>query len=678
MSYDLALRRKVIREFTRENERAPNRAEINDALQTLKDIHVNVENRGISGIDLEGPGFLSESSVSTERKNRLAISDDLYALGSRVRSISTQLEDDYRNFRVQAHLLRKRTSWIEGQVNEMLLSLGAEDAFTSYFREDFTESPFSGFPENSTAYLEDGVVIAAREQVEKIQLRTADITFTPLSDARVLSQAPSNPANSVLSVDGRTFEYQVLTDQQSAVVDLVVTLTLQTPEDVGEIRVSSLPIRRAAAETVTAFYSVDGVDYQLIKPGVRAFDKENTLISVGQDGVKSIRLVFSKSAADSRTTSFNQWAYIWSFDSIELFRTSFGFNQTYVWEQQCDLTSSGSLFESTPISKVSLEVCTVEPKDTAISWYVSADQTNWLPINPYKKSVDIVTLAIADTSNQAQFDPTVEDSALVNPRNYGAGNVTDANEWMFNSYFTNIDSNSAPDASTLSLRLDVPDPAVPDSGWRLNDKNNYETWLYVSSPTGKEIDLGPRPAKLDGRPVSGKVFLRAGWSRFETSADNFQLISPDAPDENVLRTIDPLYPFNHKYVVEGYSYGTGFEGPRLYTGVDDWCGMVLQYKEPDAYEDDEDEDELWTWHTEAFPGLGVVVLVKVDPTEATLLTRKNSFTWVGQPKIPSLYTPGVSGPDEGSMSSTVYVRALLETSSEGLTPIIDWFVLRGI
>lgn len=678
MSYEQALRRKVIREFARENERAPTRAEILDKIQKLKTIHVNIENKGISGIDLKGPAFLSESSVALERKNRLAISDDLYALHERVSAISEQLEDDYRSFRVQAAQLRKRASWIEGQVNETLLAFSAEDAFTSYYREDFTEPPFFEPSANVTAYLEDGVVIAARNQVEKIELRTADITFSPLSNARVLSQAPSNPASSVLSLDGRTFEYQVLTDQQNAVVDLVVTINLQTAEDIGEIRVSSLPIRRTAQETVSAFYSVDGVDYQLIEPGMRSFDKENTLISVGQDGVKSIRLVFTKSAADSRTTSFGQWAYLWSFDSIELYRTSFGFNQTYVWQQQCDLQSSAAFTEVNAISKVTLEVCTIEPKDTSISWYVSSDQENWVPINPYRKAIDIVTLNVPSFDNQATFQGSLEAADLVNPRNYGAGNVTDEDEWMFNTYFVNLDQEDLPNDSSLSCCLDVADPDVPDSGWRLNSKNNYETWLYVSSPTGKEIDLGPKPARLDGRPVSGKVFLRSGWSRFETSADNFQNVSSGAPDENVLRTIDPLYPFNHKYVVEGYVYGEGFEGPRLYTGVDDWCGMVLQYKEPDVFEDDEDEQELWTWHPESFPGLGTIILVKVDPTESTLLTRKNSFVWTGQPKIPSLWTPGVSGPDEGDADQVVYVRALLETSSEGLTPIIDWFVIRGI
>jgi hypothetical protein len=662
MSYKQVLREKFIREFVRNNGRSPSLPEIKLGLENLDTVYPELDTKGVSSRDISMPAFDSLSSVETEILNRESVQYDLKAAGLEIERLSQLLESQYRFFRVKLSRIKNIAMYFEGFLDDLLLSLSKEDAFTAAVTEDF--SGFSSLPNiTNGALIEAGVCMAARNEFKKIAIDKAKITFGAISDANILSTTATAPAKTLLEVDGQTYEYLVLTDKQRSTVNLVMTLEFPEPTDVGEFRIGTTRVASFGNESYSAFYSFNGQDYQLLEPGLRPYNNDQIFVSVNKNKVKSLRLMMTKQVADTRTTSFGQWAFGWQFDAIEVFETSFGKStkSEFVGFYSLNDLAALKVFDA-HVSKVTLEVCTIEPTGTGITWFVGPDGENWKYINPYKRGSDIVNIRGRDPSNGILYlDNAVAASKLFDPRKIGGINVTAPNVHVLNAYF---DPDSEPPlSSTIDLKLDVWD-YNKDSGWNINAKGNMEIWIGVDAPEGKKINFGPRAAILNGRPVSGLTWIPPGMSRFETSPDNYLQIPEDALDEDVLRTIDSLYPYNHKYLIEGYVYDAGFLGERVYSGVDHAAGQVVNYEEPEEFDT---SNQLWTWTYDYFPGLGWLILVRVDPSAAGILDAEHSFSYTGKPLV-----------QEGEHNAGVYVKAVLETSPEGDTPIIDWFTVRGL
>lgn len=112
-------------------------------------------------------------------------------------------------------------------------------------------------------------------------------------------------------------------------------------------------------------------------------------------------------------------------------------------------------------------------------------------------------------------------------------------------------------------------------GWGKQD-TEYSCSFYISSTKGVSFDFGEYECIIDGVPRSGEVSLYRGVHTISTSHwYNFYeegYSSPQTIDE--LMGLDPLYPYNHKIIIEGFVYPATFIGEQKYsTGAD----IVAQY-----------------------------------------------------------------------------------------------------
>lgn len=108
-------------------------------------------------------------------------------------------------------------------------------------------------------------------------------------------------------------------------------------------------------------------------------------------------------------------------------------------------------------------------------------------------------------------------------------------------------------ADTLRLFRNVRIPGLlvggVASGWTLVD-GVYRCVFEAAEDA--EIDLGKNYAWLDGRKVNGLQYVSAGFHDFRTPAANWA----EAHSE----TDDPLYPHNHRLIVEGLPGSTTYPG----------------------------------------------------------------------------------------------------------------------
>jgi len=88
------------------------------------------------------------------------------------------------------------------------------------------------------------------------------------------------------------------------------------------------------------------------------------------------------------------------------------------------------------------------------------------------------------------------------------------------------------------------------NGWRFSG-TSYSSNFYINEDSGKTIDFGPNDLFIDRLKVNGKVFLTKGFHRIRTDKKNWRTFDPSA----ILTTDNPeiLYPYNHKYLIEGIS-----------------------------------------------------------------------------------------------------------------------------
>ena len=108
------------------------------------------------------------------------------------------------------------------------------------------------------------------------------------------------------------------------------------------------------------------------------------------------------------------------------------------------------------------------------------------------------------------------------------------------------------------------------NGWGFEEPY-YKTTIYTDNPDGIDVDFGGKPAIIDGVPLSGKNNIPVGAHTAEIHKDNWKEITVAGTHSlAVLKAADTLYPYNHRYLIEGYSYSVNWPDTdtQVYRGFD--------------------------------------------------------------------------------------------------------------
>lgn len=134
-------------------------------------------------------------------------------------------------------------------------------------------------------------------------------------------------------------------------------------------------------------------------------------------------------------------------------------------------------------------------------------------------------------------------------------------------------------------------------GWRFEDPY-YTCVIEVQNAQGISIDVGDKAIivddvsytnRVDEMVLTGKTAVADGLHRVRVHKSNWREVDPSityvgtgdqTADDLVylgeLKIADPLYPFNHKLLIEGYDYDSGYEGEKIYLGADLFAEVLLR------------------------------------------------------------------------------------------------------
>lgn len=374
----------------------------------------------------------------------------------------------------------------------------------------------------------------------------------------------------------------------------------------------------------------------------------------------------------------------------------FGFERVKVYSEVFEITTDGvSLITETitPIlggeditfGRASLEVCEEVPNEASLRYYLRAydgsSYTDWVQVSPLSREIEGVPAIVdfAAPSNLSSedltttFDSSIDSEALNIFRVDGSSALsyrfngpddTVANFYIGQNdnflsnliFLRNIGYPSAKFPTSTSGDLLVGDI---ECGWGLDGDSIYYCAFLINRPSGLRLDLGHTQATLDGSLVSGIVEISSGWHTFRTDRANWGPLSGTVPSTAIaLKALDPLYPYNHKYLIEGYNYPSTWTGEKVYLGVDEYG----QYnaKRIGRHNFLAGETDLSVYALDLLDGPKTIILLKFDSSRPN---HENE-------KVRLFYTRRFSS------FQAVQTKAVLKSESIEKTPVLSYYRVR--
>lgn len=570
--------------------------------------------------DVERGDNSSASHIHTVAET---ISDDVGVIVREIYNIAGKASKFHERWSFEIKRLASKAQKLNDKVDSLLLLGDHTAGYFSTVSDIFTDMNLVN-TENTTAFVnvdEQSVTLnpgtAESNTIKRINtnnITDLDVAFYPLTKTSGVS---------VVDASTKTNLAQAFKTQETSWVSTIVakkhkSMTCELKAHISknkDIEVSRIAIdytgNTSDKDVISAMYSKDGYTWYVV-PTTAA---TQTLVSnmswtFPLTEMRWIKFIFYKSAPDEIVN--NQAKYHFSIRSIRLYGVTYYNDGGNVFESSSlyTLNTQGNLVG---FNTAQLEVCECISKNTDIEYYLSASKdnstwTSWINILPTQRdevkypkvisfsgaswkynTTDDYRLSSSYDNNVlvTTFDSTVYDPDSIVTRDilqYKFKNTTFAA--VNTAILVSADEDQDTISTSIALWRNVRNKTTyPDTylvrdvprGWGRKEQIYY-CYFEILSSDGKLLDFGDRQCILDGQTVSGVVSVPAGIHRFETDSDNWFDISENYIEtvgagntvltEETLETVDPLYPHNHKLVIEGFPYASGFEGNQIYRGTD--------------------------------------------------------------------------------------------------------------
>jgi hypothetical protein len=468
-------------------------------------------------------------------------------------------------------------------------------------------------------------------------------------------------------MDGDVWEYHVTTGHATGTVDVFLNIDLKEDSGtyVGDIRLTGNSIDSNSITKMTVYYSLDGTTFHSVKPGRVEFGSGENQISVGMDGVRKLQILFTKTAADHNDHD-GRYRYIFSLDSLEIFNDKYDIDKRSVLIAG-PYTITDEMGEPVNFTMATLgtDTCCTIPRRSSVSFFLSKDKTVWFPASYTGDSLSVVYF---NTSNPvgtyAYLEPSINSDGLVGdaPPNL---DLEHGKDLLCNLYISEDYSQDFVLRNTV-VKRNTPQSNLNlyglSSGWFVDPKTlEYRCSFYVADIEGRFLNFGNTSAYLNGGQVTGTIHIPQGYHSFSTSHTSWHDVPAGATSHTQLEQSDPSYPFNHKLMIEGYDYPGTFQGARVYEGVDEYFGSLLQYVSPEEFAEDDNDGNLDIYTVESYEGR-LYFKVKLDPSDGSWVSERIKIDYM-------LRTED---------TSDLYLKAIISTRDTSVTPNINSVSVRVV
>lgn len=643
-----AVRLQLIREFIQDNERVPTTAELNDALKAVYLKVSKLPHRGLVRDNL--PFNVNEASSAAVFNGKLT--DSKWNLDF----VRGELEDTYaqipnRAFIVSNYLstLERRLKKIDSEATALLLAKGFSSNLLYSVTEDFAVDSKVQL-DRTTVAVSTGSVTSSTEESADLSTAISKLSYSVVSQAGYSNYKAHSTTDDMFAKDGTFWLLEIISDMGQQNMTVVIEGELDEATDIHELVVSLAP---STYMNAVVYYADSSKNYQLVSSmpadsGTLKFQVNAT--------VKYFKLMLTKTVSDTQNMA-GEHVYVFKVDAISLGTSSVSESDVLYCGPYSILDSFD---DSVSFSHGQLSVCKQDTPKSWIEFYLSTDNSTWIPAVPVEDRTGGSIVSFNNTTQVADLSAVnegLESLYLDNEKTVDLGLSSGdsyINQALPISYLSSVEPSHITihrNAPTTNSVFDVP------SGWFLStDDGLYKTTFIVNSLEGVTLELGESFAFLNGLSVSGTVLVPSGEHTFATSQGNWFDVTTGILSESDLSLNDPLYPYNHKLLIEGYEYPSTFEGNKVYSGVGTNFGSSLKFVPKSVFDSSTDLDIYTT-------------VVDSDFIYFVVHTRKGYEDWVNETFDLTISVPN-------SENTQVYLKAVFRSSDNVSSSILKSFNIR--
>jgi len=420
--------------------------------------------------------------------------------------------------------------------------------------------------------------------------------------------------------------------------ELTVRLSSDDPVDVSRIDIHLHDSSQSSPIQITPLYSTDNVNFTQLPTNTFTQEvRSSATFSFSTVQANWVKFLLTKKGPDP-TLSRNSFDYQFGFKAIEFYDEGFtvGDAQSLISKPLYVLKDDGTPLE---FEKLVLTACERVEENTNIRYYVTTgddpdlpvdDDTIWVPISPDTRESPLfpVVLAVGDTELREYGDDEIckvsYDSSASEPyispaqsfqllEDDGSGGIDDTATTANDRRYTFLNSNDrilnyqvkdniSINPATLQILRNLGEQALTDipgnkvrnvlRGWGFDDPW-YSCVVEVLNPEGIEMNVGDQVIIIDDirytglvkkTVLTGKTSKTTGIHTIKVHKNNWKYVNQDLSGVSptiMLDTIkarDPLYPYNHKLLVEGFSYPSNYPDTdeKVYAGADLFAEKVMR------------------------------------------------------------------------------------------------------
>lgn len=555
------------------------------------------------------------SSVTSWNSKNNDILRDMKVLYKHLFKVSDQLVNNFERWRSEGKLLEGRLDDLEERITSLLLLSNDTAGFFNFVQDNFVDNSKVDLAEsNALVNVDKGVVSIGTSSVGVTRVllplvRDEDIEFSILSKTNLISSvsASESRTRNIVNDINNFWQERVYTNKPGS-------MSAELKIDFGEeLTISRIDVDLHQANTnsavqVTPMFSLDNFNYNQLRTSnfTRNIIDKSTF-QFPPTTARYVKFIMTKPGFD--VVHNGLYSYEFGVDEISFYNEGFDINTTSVMLSKAlsVLDTEGNEEE---FSKIVLETCEDIPDGTSIDYSVAAFENEddvllssaFASIDPINRvtttkptvldfgdldevSIPSIGLSYDATSVSGVYiNPAKEFTIVTSISSGSAVTSTATSSGVRYSFFNSNDrildhtigSGVQIAQGTLELWRNINTQGSTtkvrgvSNGWGSQDPH-YKTTIYVDNPAGTDIDFGGKAVIIDGVSQTGKVNIEQGKHSLLVHKDNWKLIdSSGVTDLASLKTADSLYPYNHRYLVEGFSYPAAYpdDEEKVYKGFD--------------------------------------------------------------------------------------------------------------
>ena len=571
------LKKEIIENYLLEKGRVPTFRELNKEIEEEVFEESQILNTGTFLKNKNFPKVKDESSSSEFNRLFVRIKDSIKALNEEYHSKREELEKEFRNYNKVFTDLNLELEDLKAEANQKLL-LTNSDAFQFGITENFKSFKNVNFDLTTAKF------VGNKPTVNILQQENIDFDSSKLSlvvGARnndIIERSSVNSIEKITREDGTFYEEVIFTNSPSDIVDFSINISFGKKQDLNKLKLVAKAVEVGSKCAVNILYSTDGNTFvPIFESNIRLENNINTF-DINRKDVVKLKIVLTKSAYDVRKG--NLYGYLFSVDYIGGTIPQYKVNDpSILYLGPYEIVEEGK-----PINfryaTVKKGTCCIVPDKTSIDFFLSktGEEGTYQPCSFYENSSSVVSFDVAE-------NPIIEiiglnNSDLFRDEKYGL----EDDEVVLNYYVKEENRNKVDEALIKIKRLhsnNIQEAYEASDGWYF-ENNLYNTTFYVEETEGRYIDFGLNGTTIiNGQNMSGEVFLSQGYYNISTS--NYIEIPSNISSKSELSRRDSFYPYNAKYLIEGYNYGNNFSEQKIYKGVKENFGWHCSYRADEKF-----------------------------------------------------------------------------------------------